>query len=138
MRPTIVHACIAGAMYFGAVFAAGFALGVLRTTVLTPAIGRLAAVAVELPIILAIAWIACGAVLRRITLTRPEAAGMGAVAFVLLMAAEAALSLLLTGRSLAEHFALYARPAYLLGLAGQLAFASFPLVRVGRATRHGR
>lgn len=138
MRTPFVRACIAGAAYFAAVFAAGFALGVLRTTVLTPAIGRLAAVAIELPVILAIAWVACGAVLRRVALTRSEATMMGAVAFVLLMAAEAALSVLLFGRSLPEHFALYARPGHLLGLGGQLVFATFPLVRVGLAARRGR
>jgi hypothetical protein len=62
----------------------------------------------------------------------------GAVAFVLLMAAEATLSVLLSGRSLAEHFELYARPAYLLGLAGQIGFAVFPVVRAGRVGRVGR
>jgi hypothetical protein len=138
MRHALVRACVCGAVYFAAVFAAGFALGVLRTAVLTPAIGRLAAVAIELPVILAIAWIACGAVLRRVALTRSEAAAMGAVAFTLLMAAEVALSVLLSGRSPADHFALYARPAYLLGLVGQLGFAAFPLVRVGRVGRAGR
>ncbi len=138
MCTPLIRACIAGAAYFAAVFAAGFALGVLRTTVVTPAIGRLAAVAIELPVILAIAWVACGAVLRRVALTRSEAAMMGGAAFVLLMAAEAALSMLLFGRSLPEHFALYARPAHLLGLAGQLVFAAFPLVRAGGAARRGR
>jgi hypothetical protein len=54
MRHPLVDACTAGAVCFVAVFAAGFALGVLRTTVLTPAVGRLAAAAIELPIMLAI------------------------------------------------------------------------------------
>lgn len=138
LRHAIVRAFVAGAAYFAAVFAAGFALGVLRTTVLTPAIGHLAAVAIELPVILAIAWFACGAVLRRVAPTRGGAVLMGAFAFVLLMAAEAGLSVGLAGRSLAEHFALYARPAHLLGLAGQLAFAAFPIVRLGLQARRGR
>lgn len=137
LRHALVRAFVAGAAYFAAVFAAGFALGVLRTTVLTPAIGHLAAVAIELPVILAIAWFACGALMRRMTPTRGGAVVMGAVAFVLLMAAEAALSVLLFGRSLPEHFALYARPAHLLGLAGQIAFAAFPIVRVGLEAQRG-
>jgi hypothetical protein len=127
------RALIAGAAYFVAVFTAGFALGVLRTTVLTPAIGRLAAVALELPLVLAIAWIACGALLRRLPLGRADAIVMGATAFALLMAAEAALDVWLTGRTPAEHLALYARPAYLLGLAGQLLFACFPWLRTARS-----
>ena len=126
------RALIAGAAYFAAVFVAGFALGVLRTTVVTPAIGRLAAVALELPLVLAIAWIACGALLRRLPLSRAEALMMGAAAFVLLMNAELALDVLLFGRRPAEHLALYTRPAYLLGLAGQLGFALVPWLRAAR------
>jgi hypothetical protein len=67
--------------------------------------------------------------LRDRGLTRSEAAGTGAVAFVLLMLAEAALSVGLSGRTVTEHLALYGEPAHLLGLAGQMAFATFPLMR---------
>ena len=54
---------------------------------------------------------------------------MGTLAFELLMLAEAALSLLLFHRSLAEHLALYARAPHLLGPAGQLLSGLMPLVR---------
>jgi hypothetical protein len=118
-----------GAVYFAAVFTVGFVLGAIRTLVLGPRLGELGAVAVELPIILAAAWIICGRLLRDRGLTRPEAAGTGAIAFVLLMLAEAALSVVLSGRTLTGHLALYGEPAHLLGLAGQIAFATFPLMR---------
>jgi len=49
---------LAGGAYFGCVFAAGFALGVLRTVLVVTLVGETVAVALELPIILAIAWIA--------------------------------------------------------------------------------
>jgi hypothetical protein len=54
---------------------------------------------------------------------------MGATAFVLLILGEASLSLWLAGRTMAEHLALYAEPTHLIGLAGQMAFAAFPLLR---------
>jgi hypothetical protein len=54
---------------------------------------------------------------------------MGATAFALLMLGEAAISILLGGRSLAGHVALYAHAPHLLGLAGQVVFALLPLIR---------
>lgn len=124
---------LAAAAYFALVFAAGFVLGVIRTLWLAPAVGPLAAVAIELPVILGVAWLACGRVLRRWPLAPAQAAVMGALAFALLLGAEAALSLLLAGRSLADHLALYAQAPNLLGLAGQIAFAALPWLRAGRA-----
>jgi hypothetical protein len=55
---------------------------------------------------------------------------MGAVAFALLMAGELSISVLLTGRSAAEHLQLYREVSHMLGLAGQLAFALFPVLQV--------
>lgn len=118
-----------GLIYFVAVFAVGFGLGTLRTLVLTPVLGEVGAVLVELPVILTAAWVICGRLLRGRRLTAPKAATMGATAFMLLMLGEAALSLCLAGRTPADHLALYAEPAQLIGLAGQLVFAAFPLLR---------
>lgn len=126
---------LTGMVYVTAVFAAGFVLGVLRTLVLMPLLGELGAVLVELPVILSIAWWVCTRILRRWPLLPPAAAAMGAVAFLLLMAAEAGLSMLLAGRSLAEHLALYAQLPHQLGLAGQLAFALFPWLQARRSQR---
>lgn len=126
-------ASIAGSIYFAAVFAAGFALGVLRTLVLEPWLGALPAVLVELPIILGVAWLACARVLRRIPLAAAGPVLMGAVAFGLLMLAEAGISVLLAGRSLPQHLALYREAPHLLGLAGQVLFAAFPWIQARRA-----
>lgn len=126
------HAALAGSIYFAVVFAAGFALGVLRTLVLEPALGPVAAVLVELPVMLAVAWMTCARLRRRWPLARAGALVMGGVAFALLMAAEAGVSMGLAGRSLAEHWALYGDTAHRLGLAGQVAFALFPLVQAWR------
>ena len=126
---------LTGTVYFAAVFAAGFMLGVLRTLVLVPLLGELGAVMVELPLILTLAWLVCTRILRRWPLLPPAAAAMGAIAFLLLMLAEAGLSTLLAGRSLADHLALYAQLPHQVGLAGQLAFALFPWIQARHSLR---
>ena len=124
---------LTGTAYVAAVFAAGFVLGVLRTLVLMHLLGELTAVLVELPVILTIAWLVCTRILRRWPLSPPAAVGMGAIAFLLLMGAEAGLSTLMAGRSLTEHLALYAQLPHQVGLAGQLAFALFPWIQARRS-----
>jgi hypothetical protein len=57
---------LAGVAYSGSVFAAGFALGVLRTVLVVAPVGETVAVALELPIILAIAWITCRWLINRL------------------------------------------------------------------------
>ncbi len=110
------------------VFAAGFVLGALRTLWLAPMVGPLAAVAMELPVILAVSWFVAGAVLRRWSLPRAERLVMGAIAFVILMACEAGLSLGF-GRTLRDFAADMATAHGALGLAGQIAFALIPRFR---------
>lgn len=128
----------AAGSYFGAVFALGFVLGVVRTLMLLPMVGPTVAVAIELPLMLGASWWMAGRLRRRWPLAPTAALAMGGIAFVLLMTAEAAISLA-SGRSLVQHLALYAEPAHQLGLAGQLAFALFPWWRARAAgpQRHG-
>lgn len=124
----------AGCTYFAGAFAVGFLLGVLRTLVLVPRIGETAAVLIELPIILGVSWLICGRILRRSPLSAGEAVVMGASAFALLMIAELSMSMLLANRTFTAHLALYSDVAHLLGLAGQIAFALFPVVQTMRRT----
>lgn len=130
------NALKAGAIYFFLAFAAGFAFGTLRTLVIAPAIGDTIAVALELPIMLVISWIACGWVLRRIRLSNLtyHRIAMGAFAFILLMVAEVLVSTQLASRDLASHFALYRTLPAVMGLIGQAAFAVFPLFRTADQT----
>ncbi len=130
-RRPIWRAALAGFAYFALVFAAGFALGVLRVLALVPRLGEIAAVLLELPVILIISWMACGWLIVRFGLPpKPDIRLiMGGVAFAMLMMAEFCISVLAFGRSPAEHMERYARFPDLLGLVGQLAFAVFPLMR---------
>ncbi|BAK65156.1 hypothetical protein SLG_04810 [Sphingobium sp. SYK-6] len=112
--------------YFGVIFVLGFLLGTMRVIWLSPATDATSAVLIELPVMLA----ASGYVARRIVRQRgigaPAALGMGAIAFVLLMAADAGLALLLEGRDPAAWAADLLRTPGWIGLAGQVIFALLP------------
>jgi hypothetical protein len=115
--------------YVGIVFAAAFALGIFRTLWLAPRLGDLAAVALEVPVVLALSWLAAGAALRRWPLPRGGLRlAMGAMAFSVLMGLEATVARAF-GQSLAAWAASLATPAGALGLAGQLGFAAVPALR---------
>lgn len=123
--------------YFLIVFGAGFVFGTIRTLTTADAPdARLLAVAVELPAIIAVSWFACRHAVRHFNVPRDSAArlAMGTIAFALLMLAELLLDFLLAGRSVQEHFALYAQPAHMLGLAGQVVFALLPSVQARNGT----
>ena len=131
-------ALAAGALYFGVAFAAGFVLGAVRELAVAPALGRTAAVVVEVPVMLALTFVTARLIVRQMQVPGTTAAPlvMGASAFALLMAAEAALSLAL-GRTLAEHWASYRTAPGLIGLMAQALFALFPLF-VARRNAEGR
>jgi hypothetical protein len=125
------NAIRAGVLYFGLVFGAGFVLGALRVTVTAPQLGELPAVLLELPVMLAISWWACGMLVRRCRVPHrvPDRLAMGLVAFALVMAAEFAVSVWVFGRPPATYLAQYRSGTALLGLAAQLVFAALPLLR---------
>lgn len=116
-------------LYFVIVFAIGFVLGTIRTLALAPSLGEVRAVLIELPIMLTASWLVCGWLLKRTPLRASDAAAMGASALALLLLAEAALSIMAFGRTPLEHLALYAQPAHVLGLIGQVLFGAFPSIR---------
>lgn len=128
---SMVRAATGGLVYFGLVFAAGFALGTVRVLALIPRLGETMPVLIELPLMLAVSWIACRRVIARAGVPDAWAARalMGGIAFAVLMLAEFGLSVLAFGRTPAAHLALYREAPALLGLVGQIAFAIFPLVQ---------
>lgn len=125
----------AGVVYAVAVFGFAFLTGALRTVALTstgapPVLG----VAIELPVLVLVSWAICGLLLQRMHV--PAEAGvrllMGAVALIVMLSGEFALSALVIGRSLPDFLASYEHPEAILGLIGQLAFAAFPVIRMRR------
>lgn len=129
----------AGTAYSAIMFAIGFALGTVRVLLLEPRLGPLAAVTMEVPVMLALSWVVCDRLRRRWLPDAPLAdrAVMGASAFTLLMAAETALGIGLFGRTFGQQLASYGTGAGALGLAAQLAFAAFPVIQ-GRELGTGR
>lgn len=128
------RALFAGLAYFGIVFAAGFVQGAARALLVAPRMGETAAVAVELPVMLAVSWWVCRKVTAWITLAGVrELLVMGASALAWLMMAEAGLTLALGG-SFRTFLGALTTPAGALGFAGQVGFALIPrLQRAGRA-----
>jgi hypothetical protein len=115
--------------YLAPVFAAAFLFGALRVTLLAPQIGPLAAVALEVPLILGLSWLVAGRVLRRWPLTTTGALTMGALAFALLTLAEFALAYALSGQTPPAYAATFLTAPGALGLAGQIGFALIPALR---------
>jgi len=125
-KSDLERSLVAGAYYFQIIFAVGFALGTLRVLALAPALGELPAVLVELPVILAASWLVSGRLVRRFKVPREHRLTMGALAFTLLILAEAVMSVFLFGRTFAQHMAHYRTVPGAVGLAGQIMFAAMP------------
>jgi hypothetical protein len=126
------NAAMAGLWYFAILFVVGFVLGTARVFVLLPQLGETIAVLIELPIILAMAWIVCRSLITRFGVSDDAVSRllMGAVGLTVLLAAEFVLGRYVFGRTLLEQVHRYQEPPGLLGLLGQLAFASFPYVQL--------
>lgn len=131
MTPPRTPAVRAGATYFALVFAAGFALGTARVLLLAPYLGDLLATLVELPLMLAISWIACAKLIAHFHIPPriPPRLTMGTIAFILLVLAELLLSLTLFNRSATDFLHELSTPQGLLGLAGQALFGLMPLLQ---------
>jgi hypothetical protein len=122
----------ASSVYFTVVFAAGFVFGTLRVLVFVPQVGERLAVLIELPFMLTVSWFACRWVVARFSVptTFGPRLAMGGVAFALLMATEIGLTVFGFGRTLAQYLENQTSTAAMLGLAGQVAFAAFPVVQM--------
>ena len=124
---------LAALVYWAMVFALGFALGTVRVLWVIPLVGLVPATLIELPLILGGSWLAAGWLVRRFGIvSNGEALAVGALAFVILMAAECALAGVLAGQSPAQWLAGLGQPHALLGLAGQVVFALLPWWRAGQ------
>ena len=125
---------VSASVYFTIVFVAAFALGALRVMVIAPRLGTLAAVLIEVPIVLGVSWVVCVQVVRLFDVPNewlPRLL-MGVLAFLLLMIAEPAIAIFGFGGSLTQYSAGFRSTAGLIGLLGQIAFALIPLVQALR------
>ena len=136
-RRSLPRSAAAGFAYFAVVFAAGFVLGAVRVLALAPRLGESVAVLLELPVMLAVSWRSCRWVIARLEVPKASSARlvMGGLAFAMLMIAEMGISIFGFGRTLSDHLEYYRQMPVLLGLAGQIAFAAFPIVQGAASIR---
>ena len=120
----------AGALYFAMVFAFAFAVGVVRVLIVAPRVGPLAAVMLEAPLVIAVSGLAARWCVTRLGVGQGTGIrlAMGFFAFALLMAAELAGSVLMSGLTPAQHFAAFLQPAGAVGLLAQIVFALVPFL----------
>lgn len=113
--------------YWAGGLALGFVLGTVRTLWAAPHLGEIAAVAAELPLMLAAGWWWARIVLRHARLPNLRSARrMGLLAFAVLLVSECALAALLFGTAPPQWARGLMAPAGLLGLAGQAVWAMLP------------
>lgn len=132
-QASLTRAIGAGAAYAAMVFAFAFVTGAIRTIItsqnlgITPLIGVL----IELPVILFFAWRVCDSVMRwtRVSPDLGIRLLTSATALIAMLVAEYSLSAFVLGRSLPDFLATYAQPEAMIGLGGQIIFATFPLFR---------
>lgn len=94
------------------------------------ALGEATFIAIEVPVMVGASWLAARWLVRRFGIASTGAAlAMGALAFVLLMVAEIALTAA-TGGSAQAWIARLATPMGLFGFAGQAAFGLMPMLVV--------
>ncbi len=93
-------------LYFAIVFAAGFALGAIRTLLVAPRVGPRTAELMEAPFMLGVTIFAARFIVRRLrNATGAELLGAGFLALVFMIAAELALLAPVRGLSIPQYFA---------------------------------
>jgi hypothetical protein len=125
-----VNPFAAGAAYALLLLLAGTVFGTARVLVYAPQFGEAAALAIELPAMLAIAWVLAGRLVRRLPRPNPGArATLAASAALLFFGGEIGLGWAFSGQPPAAWAAGLARPAALAGFAAQLASLAMPILR---------
>jgi hypothetical protein len=114
-------------VYFLIVFAAGWVLGPIRIFIVQPALGSMAAVSIEAPIMILVSWLAA----RRVFGAGYEAgalAAAGLIALSLLIGAEYASAVLLRHETAMQFFAGFANPEGFITLDAFLAYSLMPIL----------
>lgn len=131
---------LAGAALGLLLVVAGTLIGTFRALVLAPRLGSGWALALELPLMLFIAWRGSGALKRRFRVAagRGPRRRMAAAAALVLFTGEAALASVLFGIGPAAWLAGFARPSAWPGLAAQVAACLMPVAGSNRRERRER
>jgi len=97
----------AGALYFVAVFGAGFVLGSVRILWVAPQLGARMAELLEVPLMLAVTTVAARWVVRKFVVpsSPSKRLGMGVIALSLMLVAEFSLAFWIRGLSIREYLA---------------------------------
>ena len=127
----MVATLAAAFVYFLILFLTRLAGNILSAYLLAPMIGHGLTAALELPVVLLIAWLSSRLLIRAFGMRRSlgHAAIMGAVTFALLLAGEALLSMGF-GDSFAAVVGSFTRAQGVLGLLGALILAFFPAIQI--------
>jgi hypothetical protein len=118
-------------VYFGVVFAIGFVLGAVRELLITPRLGRGAAVWIELPFMVVASVVAARWVVARWRVERVwDGWWVGLVAFVMLIVGEYLIALIGASASPVQFVREATSNHNLPGLAAQVLFAVLPAIVV--------
>jgi hypothetical protein len=126
----LVKAIKAGVLYFAIVFGTGFLLGTIRTLLIVPHLGARTAELLEVPLMVAVSFVAARWIVRRMELPflLSLRMAMGTIALALMLVAEFSFVLSLRRMSLRQYFATLdpiSGTAYYVSL---LLFALAPIV----------
>jgi hypothetical protein len=124
------------ALYTAIVFVFGFILGTLRVLLLIPVTGELAAVVIEIPIMLVFAFLVAGKIFAGRGLTPEQGVEIGLCSFLLLQAVESLLAGFIGPQSYLDNILIYLGdlvPPRLVGLVGQILFAIIPFIHILRS-----
>lgn len=118
-------------IYFLVIFIFGFVFGTIRVLWLTPKIGEIFAILLEVPIMICISYFIAGRIIANSEFPKIDInlLMMGEIAFVLLIASEFLLGIFGFGRSFEIIITNLISPAGMFGLFGQVIFGIIPFLR---------
>lgn len=139
--PFAAMRAFAGASWAGlllglSAFAAGFVFGILRVVFVTPAVGSVAAVLLELTILLPLLWWGAGRICKGMKVSgRNPRFMVGLTALATLLSLETCFALAGVKLSVGAYLAGITTPTGLIGLAGQAVLAWLPAMHGAPAPR---
>jgi|JI8StandDraft_1071087.scaffolds.fasta_scaffold132459_2 hypothetical protein len=118
-------------LYFLIIFLVGFIFGTIRTLFVTPNIGALFAVLLEVPFLLGISWILSLKIIQKFPFpnTLFSLLQIGGVSFLFLILTEVYFSLCLFGLTWPDYISNLTTPAGIVGFLAQVVFGLIPAIR---------